>query len=232
MCSFVIVSNGTAEFDGTYVLSNGLTNGRRSYYSALTKKHIFFAAYPIARFELWLISSALGQISYGPSVRFIYTNVTLPEDISGSWQQLVNDVQSDVPLILSCGCNGNTTWLPAGANKCKFVTECATQAVAPTPTSDRVCLKVTTCTSVEYETAAPTFTTDRQCRTATTCRSTGYETVVLTSKADRQCRTATTCNFAEYETAASTSTSDQHCRTATTCTSTEYETVALTSTAD
>jgi hypothetical protein len=71
------------------------------------------------------------------------------------------------------------------------------EASALTPTSDRVCGKITQCAAVgaEYQAAAPTLTSDRECLAVTSaCPASTFESAAPSATSDRRCVALTGCS--------------------------------------
>ena len=138
---------------------------------------------------------------------------------------------------------------------CARLTECwinEYEIKAPTPTSNRECLRVTPpCESGFYESTKRTKTSDRVCSQVTECSSDQYQSKKPTKTSDRVCidkpkcdlrteylnnknvcATIAVCNDEQFEAAPATPTSNRQCRSLTKCTKNQFESVPPTSTSD
>ena len=98
-------------------------------------------------------------------------------------------------------CNGETAYQDEdGESQCKPTTTCATgvtfEAVAPTPSTNRVCSRTTLCRSGEYEAAPPTSTTDRGCKFLRQCDA--RKQYVKLRGFFFVCKRASACLFASF----------------------------------
>jgi len=110
------------------------------------------------------------------------------------------------------------------------------EELAPTATSDRMCLQLTVCDpNTEYESEAATRTSDRVCAPLTECDfNSEFESVARTPTSDRTCIPLTTCEYAtHFRSVDKTQTSDRTCSLLRECVmGQEYETRAPTHTTD
>ena len=127
ICGPMIVSN-SGEFDGSYALLDGLTYNRRAYYCESTRKYLYYA---FGYYDQWFISPSLGALSYASTSRFTFSNASLGEEITGTWMQFAGSQLRSVSLVLTCGCNGVTTWKSAKSDRCKPVSKCDFEPTPP-----------------------------------------------------------------------------------------------------
>eukprot|EP00048_Salpingoeca_helianthica_P009150 m.131035 g.131035 ORF g.131035 m.131035 type:complete len:4598 (-) comp14790_c0_seq1:87-13880(-) len=106
------------------------------------------------------------------------------------------------------------------------------QGLAPTPSSDAVCLPSTVCTSSQFIIANVTLTTDRACRTVSSCTGTTFLTQPATPLTDTQCTNWSPCRDYEYESVAPTNVTNRVCSNISTCNANFYQSVAPTTTSD
>merc|ERR1711907_396541 len=103
------------------------------------------------------------------------------------------------------------------------------QTVAPTQTSQGVCVQVTPCSSTQYVSTPHTLSSDRECSAVSECKSDEFEKIAPTLSADRVCRKIMQCDWdVQYQSQAHTPTSDSVCTVIYACTQQEYEILAPT----
>ena len=99
------------------------------------------------------------------------------------------------------------------------------EVIAPTKTTNRVCLPLSTCHARRFEAAAPTFNSDRVCESFRECEyKDSYQSAEGTSTSQIECSPLTQVQpVVNYQTVPQTKTSDRTVKTLTVCdSSTQY----------
>lgn len=109
------------------------------------------------------------------------------------------------------------------------------QAVAPTPTTDRVCAEYRTdCPTTFFLVGSQSATSDRQCQPCQSCAPGTFVRTVCANTDDTDCHPVRQCvSGVQFESAAPTASTDRNCTGATTCSAVlEFQSNDLTPTTD